>query len=91
MLRELQEDIFTAINEGNIFYDSKSTEYEGKLTVRHIIIKGFCISSVREDFPGGSVLKNPPASAGDTRATGRSLSRMIPHAVGQLKAVRDDC
>ena len=66
MLKELHEDIFTTINEGNIFYDSKSTEYEGKLNT----VKGFCISSAREDPPGGSVLKNPPASAGDTRATG---------------------
>ena len=33
------------------------------------------------DFPGGSVVKNPPANAGDT---GSSPGQKIPHAVEQL-------
>ena len=34
-----------------------------------------------EDFPGGAVVKNPPANAGDTVL---SLVRKIPHATEQL-------
>ena len=30
------------------------------------------------DFPGGSVVKNPPASTGDTGDSGRSLGQNIP-------------
>ena len=38
---------------------------------------------VNRDFPGGSVVKNPPSNAGDTGSIpGRGTK--IPHAVGQL-------
>ena len=33
------------------------------------------------DFPGGAVVKNPPANAGDT---GSSPARKIPHATEKL-------
>ena len=36
-----------------------------------------------QDFPGGSVVKNPPADAGDIGLTPGPGTR-IPHAVGQL-------
>ena len=36
-----------------------------------------------QDFPGGSVVKNPPANAGDIGLTPGPGTR-IPHAVGQL-------
>ena len=49
----------------------QKARYEGKLnTARHITIEDFRVSSGREDFPGGSVVKNPPASVGDTRVAG---------------------
>ena len=44
------------------------------------------VSSYRShqgDFAGGRVVKNPPASAGDTGYTD-PWSRKIPHAVGAI-------
>ena len=38
--------------------------------------------SIHRDFPGGSVVKNPPANAGDTGLI--PWSRKIPHATQQL-------
>ena len=35
-----------------------------------------------QDFPGGAVVKNPPANAGDTGSSPRSGK--IPHATEQL-------
>ena len=40
------------------------------------------IKNIFGDFPGGAVVKNPPANAGDHRFN--PWSRKIPHAAGQL-------
>ena len=42
--------------------------------------EGNILKAPRRDFPGGAVVKNPPANAGDTG----SRSGKIPHAVEQL-------
>ena len=53
-------------------YDSKSTGNKVKIDKLDFIkIKNFCASKntikrVKRDFPGGAVVKNPPANAGDT-------------------------
>ena len=41
------------------------------------------VKSLLRDFPGGPVIKNLPASAGDTGST-PGLGTKIPHAAGQL-------
>ena len=40
------------------------------------------LKSDKQDFPGGAVVKNPPANAGDTGSS-PGLGR-FPHAVEQL-------
>ena len=52
---------------------------------RWLTVLWFCIYKAQEkeskDLPGGPVVKNPPANAGDT---GSIPSGKIPHAKGQL-------
>ena len=36
----------------------------------YIIINDMCVYMWREDFPGGSVVNNPPANAGDSGDAG---------------------
>ena len=42
----------------------------------------FDIKTYKRDFPGGTVVKNPPANAGDTGSI--PWSGKIPHAAEQL-------
>ena len=40
-------------------------------------------TTAKRDFPGGSVVKNPPSSAGDAGSVPGQGTK-IPHAAGQL-------
>ena len=49
----------------------------------------FSSEVVQQDLPGGTVVKNPPANAGDTGSilgAGR-----VPHAAGQLSPCAINC
>ena len=47
------------------------------------MVSGTCFKILQDrDFPGGTVVKNPPANAGDTGLS--PWSGKIPHAVEQL-------
>jgi len=42
---------------------------------------------LQEDFPGGSVVKNPPANAGNMGSIPGSGTK-IPHALGATKPIQ---
>ena len=50
----------------------------------------YLIKNDIEDFPGGAVVKNPPANAGDTGSSPgpRTLVRQDPTCCGATKPVR---
>ena len=48
-----------------------------------LTILGCALNTLLEDFPGGPVVKNPPAHTGDTGSI-PGLGTKIPHAAGQL-------
>lgn len=48
-----------------------------------LTILGCALNTLLEDFPGGPVVKNPPAHTGDTGSI-PGLGTKIPHATGQL-------
>ena len=66
--------LFQNIAEGGTLPNSF---YEATITLIPKPDKGV----TKRDFPGGTVVKNPPANAGDM---GSSLGPRIPHAVEQL-------
>ena len=70
-----------------------NTLWHSRPTCQHFLVGGalsslgslhrlYVISNYSLDFPGGPVLKNPPASAGNTASA--PWSRKIPYAEGQL-------